>query len=137
MTQGRDGWRWVVLGPGLASALVVLLVGPAAIVTPGIPTGVQSDVVVGEHARLAFERPADVAGVGRRGPSLQADPQIIADGLAVGAAVSAVIQTQPGSLLIDLGISESNRKLRAYTHGNGVYEQDLIGGLLQTAEPAQ
>ncbi len=40
MTQGRDGWRWVVLGPGLASALVVLLVGPAAIVTPGIPTGV-------------------------------------------------------------------------------------------------
>ncbi len=30
-------------------------------------------------------------------------------------------------LVVDLSISGSNRKLRAVTHGNGVYERDLLG----------
>ncbi len=32
------------------------------------------------------------------------------------------------ALISDLGISSSNRKLRAFTHGQGVFEHDLIGG---------
>lgn len=38
------------------------------------------------------------------------------------------------ALLTDLGIFDSNRKLRAFTHGQGVYEHDLIGGLTQSGD---
>lgn len=63
------------------------------------------------------------------------DPNIIYVGNDIGVYVStdggltwqAFLQGLPSAVLVmDLSISPSNRKIRAVTHGNGVYERSLL-----------